>query len=182
MGENGCNVQVVAETIQPRGTENKILAAFIALNATGEEHDAKFKQATVGLCDRLVKVLPSFMIPTVYIPLQSMPRTITGKIDRRQLQAHGSSLTSKDLATLSRIDGERQAPQSDMERLIQGLWAEVLKIDPDSISTEDSFMRLGGDSIGAMRLVGMARHKGLSLEIRDIFRNPILRDLAAVCG
>ncbi len=174
------NVQVVAETIQPGGTESTILAAFVALDGASEEHDAQVKQATVGVNNQLAEVLPPFMIPTLYIPLQKIPRMATGKIDRQKLRAIGSTLTSNDLAILSRSDGERRAPQSDAERLIQGLWADVLKIGPDSISVEDSFFRMGGDSIGAMRLVGLARQNGLSLTVPDIFQNPVLRDLAAL--
>lgn len=176
----GNSAQVVAETIQPHGAESPILAAFVAIVGAGEDYNVKIKQATAGVSSRLAEVLPPFMVPTVYIPLQGIPRMTTGKLDRRQLRAIGSKLTSKDIARLSRVDGERRAPQSHVEQLIQGLWAEVLKIDTESISIDDSFFRMGGDSIGAMRLVGIARQRGLSLTIRDIFRNPVLRDLAAV--
>ncbi|KFY86252.1 hypothetical protein V500_07755 [Pseudogymnoascus sp. VKM F-4518 (FW-2643)] len=180
LGSKAADIQVFAEPIQPRGTENKILAAFITLDGAGEEHDSKVKQVSIGVNEHLSEVLPLFMIPTVYIPLQNIPRSITGKIDRRQLREVGSSLTAKDIAMLSRLDGERRAPESDMERLIQRLWAEVLQTDLDSISIDDSFIRMGGDSIGAIRLVGVARQNGLSLTIRDVFQNPILRDLATV--
>ncbi|KAL5353196.1 hypothetical protein ACLOAV_001229 [Pseudogymnoascus australis] len=182
LSSKAAGIQVFAEPIQPRGTENKILAAFITLNAAGEEHDSKVKQVSIGVNDHLSEVLPLFMIPTVYIPLQSIPRSITGKIDRRQLREVGSSLTAKDIAMLSRLDGERRAPESDMEQLIQRLWAEVLQIDVGSISADDSFIRMGGDSIGAIRLVGVARQNALSLTIRDVFQNPILRDMATVCA
>lgn len=181
LSTKAADIQVFAEPIQPRGTENKILAAFVTLDGAGEEHNTKVKQVSIGVNDHLSELLPLFMIPTVYIPLQNIPRSITGKIDRRQLREVGSSLTAKDIAMLSRLGGERRAPESDMERLIQRLWAEVLQIDLDSISIDDSFIRMGGDSIGAIRLVGVARKNGLSLTIRDVFQNPILHDLATAC-
>ncbi|KFY22082.1 hypothetical protein V493_06851 [Pseudogymnoascus sp. VKM F-4281 (FW-2241)] len=182
LGGKAAEIQVFAEPIQPRGTENKILAAFINMDGAGDKHDSKVKQVSIGVNEHLSEVLPLFMIPTVYIPLQNIPRSITGKIDRQQLREAGSSLTAKDIAMLNRLDGERRAPESDMERIIQRLWAEVLQIDIDSISIDDSFIRIGGDSIGAIRLVGVARQNGLSLTIRDVFQNPILRDLAVVCA
>ncbi len=46
---------------------------------------------------------------------------------------------------------------------MQQLWAKVLRIEPESIGLDDSFFRLGGDSIGAMKLVGKARQAGLQL-------------------
>jgi aryl carrier-like protein len=177
----GSNVQVIAEAIQPRGTESAILAGFITLKDADEDHDAKVKQAMAGVNDKLAETLPPFMIPTIYMPLQVIPRMATGKIDRSKLHALGSSLTAEGLASLSISNGERRAPRSDVEGLLQGLWADVLKLELDSISREDSFFRLGGDSIGAMQLVGMARQKGVSLTVRDIFQNPILGNLAAVC-
>ncbi|KFY15664.1 hypothetical protein V492_01861 [Pseudogymnoascus sp. VKM F-4246] len=179
LGNKATGIQVFAEPIQPCGSQNKILAAFVTLDRAGENHDSKVKQLSNGVNDHLSEVLPLYMIPTVYIPLENIPRSITGKIDRRQLRDIGSSLTAKDIAMLSRLDGERRAPESDMERLIQRLWAEVLEIDLDSISIDDSFIRMGGDSIGAIRLVGVARQNGLSMTIRDVFQNPILCDLAA---
>lgn len=181
LGCKTAGIQVFAEPIQPRGTENKILAAFVTLDSVSEEHDSKVKQVSNGVNDQQSEVLPLFMIPTVYIPLQNIPRSITGKIDRRQLRKIGSSLTAKDIAMLSRLDGERRAPESDVERLMQKLWAEVLQIDADSISIDDSFIRMGGDSIRAIQLVGVARQNGLSLTIRDVFQSPILHELAALC-
>ena len=46
---------------------------------------------------------------------------------------------------------------------MQRLWAQVLGIAADSIGLDDSFFRLGGDSIAAMKLVGEARRQGMQL-------------------
>ncbi|KAK5989320.1 Nonribosomal peptide synthase atnA [Cladobotryum mycophilum] len=159
------HAQVVAEVIQSRDTGTKQLAAFVSFGgaALGDEHDVAVKRTTAGISERLAATVPA------------------GKVDRRRLRNLGSQLTAKHLAELSRIDGERRAPRTDAERLIQGLWADVTKVDPHSISIDDNFFRIGGDSIGAMMLVGLARQNGLSsLTVRDIFRNPILRDLASL--
>lgn len=181
------NVQIVAETIQPRGTENIVLVAFVALSydeGTMDENDysGTVGRATVGLNDVLAEWMPPYMIPTVYIPIRRIPIMAAGKVDRRQLHTLGSSLTSQDIAALSRPDNRLLAPQSEMEKLMQDLWAEVLDISPNSISIADHFFRIGGDSIGAMRLVGLAQQKGISLSVRDIFRTPILRDLSVLVG
>ncbi|POR38790.1 Nonribosomal peptide synthetase [Tolypocladium paradoxum] len=180
--DNVAGVQVVAETIKPQGAGSTILVAFVAIDGLmdEEEHGGAVRQATAGVVERLAEALPPFMIPSVYIPIQAVPMLATEKVDRRSLRALGSSLTAKDMAALSRSDGDRRAPQTDTERLMQSLWAEVLHIAAGSISINDSFFRIGGDSIGAMRLVGMARQNGLLLTVRDIFRNPVLHDLAAL--
>lgn len=181
-GDSVASMQVVAETVKPHGGGSVILVAFVAIDGVmdEEEHGSAVRQATAGVMERLAEALPPFMIPSVYIPIQAIPMMPTGKVDRRSLRALGASLTAKDIAALSRSEGDRRAPQTDTERLMQGLWAEVLHIGAESISIDDSFFRIGGDSIGAMRLVGMARQSGLLLTVRDIFRNPVLHDLAAL--
>ncbi|TVY92834.1 Nonribosomal peptide synthetase [Lachnellula willkommii] len=181
------NSQAVVESICPAGVQSTVLAAFIAPGPDNakdifdeEGRGTRVRQASPDILDRLAASLPRFMIPTLFIPLPRIPLTATGKTDRRALRALGASLTVKDIAALSRTDGERRGPRSEMERLIQGIWAEVLGIDPVGISIDDSFFGVGGDSIGVMRLVGLARRDGVVLTVRDVFRNPVLRDLAAL--
>jgi non-ribosomal peptide synthetase component F/aryl carrier-like protein len=53
-----------------------------------------------------------------------------------------------------------------------------LKISASSIGLDDNFFQVGGDSIGAIKLVGEARRQGITLSVAQIFQNPILSDLA----
>ena len=61
---------------------------------------------------------------------------------------------------------------------MQRLWAQVLGIAADSIGLDDSFFRLGGDSITAMKLVGEARRHGLRLTSAQVFRHPTLAHMS----
>lgn len=65
------------------------------------------------------------------------------------------------------FDHDRR-PSTLVERLLQQLWAEVLGIDPDLISVDDSFVRLGGDSVLAMQLASLARDYHLQISPRDV--------------
>ncbi|KAK2738486.1 Non-ribosomal peptide synthetase [Myotisia sp. PD_48] len=185
---SGANVQVAAETIQPKGTETTLLVTFVALDGAEasmmaeEEYESAVRQVTAGITDQLEEKLPRYMVPGAYIPISKIPISPTGKIDRKRLRTIGSTLTTKYIASLSGLGkgGQGIAPQTDSERLVQSLWAEVLHLSPENINIEDNFFRIGGDSVGAIRLVGVARQKGLSLTVRDVFRHPILRDLAAL--
>lgn len=179
------NVQVVAETVQPRGVPSKMLVAFVALEGawdavSSEEYDATVGRATVGVTEQLAKTLPVFMVPSLYIPIRAMPMSAAGKADRRRLQEMGSSLSAKEVKALSRAGEQRRAPQTEAERAMQALWAEILNMDADSIGADDSFFRIGGDSIGAMRLVGMARYKGFGFSVRDVFQSPVLSELSTL--
>lgn len=75
---------------------------------------------------------------------------------------------------------KQREPHTGDEKLFQKLWAEILKLDPATIGVDGGFFRLGGDSIGAMRVDALARQNGLpQLTVRDVFRHPLLRDLAS---
>ncbi|PHH84108.1 hypothetical protein CDD83_2462 [Cordyceps sp. RAO-2017] len=183
--EPAASFQIIAETVQPKGADAKQLVAFVALDGAGDvtpaEYEEAVRRATTGLTDELAKTLPVFMLPAAYIPIRTVPMMATGKADRRQLRAVGAALTARDMARLSGgVEGERRPPRNDTERAVQALWAEVLGVEAESIGIDDSFFRIGGDSIGAMRLVGLSRAQGLALSVRDIFQNPVLRDLAAL--
>jgi hypothetical protein len=65
-----------------------------------------------------------------------------------------------------------------MEKRLQALWSLVLGIETDNISAESSFLRIGGESIAAMRLVSAARQQKLLLTVADIFKAPRLSQLA----
>ncbi|KAG6038309.1 putative NRPS-like protein biosynthetic cluster [Claviceps citrina] len=170
-------VQVVAQVITPRNSNNPILVAFVSLLRQGQGAMAGaapqglLSESTQDLEDRLSAMLPSYMV--------SIPTTATGKIDRRALRAQFGSLTGDELASQNILRQRAYcAPVSAAEKQLQSLWASVLGLDSSKISADDSFLRIGGDSIQAMRLAGAAREHGLSLTVANIFKYPKLRDLA----
>ncbi|KAG8427478.1 Nonribosomal peptide synthetase [Metarhizium acridum] len=180
----GKAVAVVAETIKPKGSHGIMMVSFVCFESedemSDEDYEKTVRSATRSVAGKLGEQLPPFMIPSVFIPVRNIPITPTGKTDRRQLRSYGSSLTSTDIAALSRTEDERRAPTNDSEKSMQGLWAEVLNMEPDNISIDDSFFRVGGDSIGAMKLVGLARKTGLALAVKDVFKYPVMRDLCTL--
>jgi aryl carrier-like protein len=68
--------------------------------------------------------------------------------------------------------------QTTMECALQKIWSTTLNNSPSDINADDHFFRLGGDSISAMKLVSTARLQGYTLNVSDIFKQPVLRDLA----
>ena len=75
---------------------------------------------------------------------------------------------------------KRRGRAASVERKLLALWSSMLEMDEDSIAGEDSFFELGGDSLTAMKLVGVARDEGLTLTVADVFRNPVFEDMVAV--
>ncbi|CAE7003061.1 Destruxin synthetase [Pyrenophora teres f. teres] len=122
------------------------------------------------LVEMLEAQLPTYMVPQTLTVLDAMPVNPNGKVDRKALEQQAD--------TQSNHSGQKQQPSTPAERAMQQLWAGVLAIAPDSIGLDDSFFRLGGDSIVAMKLVGEARKAGMHLTVADVFMHPILQDLA----
>ncbi|KAK8085892.1 hypothetical protein PG997_007163 [Apiospora hydei] len=160
---------VAAEIITPKNSNNPILAVFLSASKEGKTRE-----------ERLPDRVPQYMVPGAYIEIDKIPMTTTNKTDRRELREFGSSKTLEDLAQLQSRGKERRMPASEMEKRLQQLWSSVLQIDPASISAESNFLRIGGESIAAMRLVAAARGQKLSLTVADIFKAPRLSDLALI--
>lgn len=178
------HVSVVAEVSQPSGGTDPMLVAFLAIgdaaDGTKEEVNAALARLITMIDDQVGNYLMSYMIPSTYIPLNTLPLTGTGKTDRRQLKEIIASMTLEQLADLApgRSLTAYQEPSTDVERQLQRLWASVLGVEARSISAHDAFLRIGGDSVSAMRLVAAAHAEGLSFSTADIFRCPQLKDLA----
>lgn len=175
-------VQVVAETVQPAGANNPILVAFVALAGaqamTHEAHDAAVRQATDGLAERLRQVLPSYMVPAAYLPIQEMPVTTAGKTDRRRLRALGTSMWPQYRSSRDKKDVSSQ-PLNETETLLQTVWMSVLNLSADEASVDAGFSSLGGDSISAMQLVSRCRLHNIVFTVSDILQANTIRKLAA---
>lgn len=181
--------QVVAEVIVPSGEPAQpLLAVFLSASGdtqemenrtNGENVDMRILAVAEDSEDRLAEHLPTYMVPSAFFTVSRMPMTATGKTDRRQLRQTAGAFSRRQLADArSEAEGGRQKPSTAVERQLQQLWAQVLKIDAQSISSNDTFFRLGGDSITAMKLVSNARQEGLAVSVMDIFRHPRLTALA----
>ncbi|MEM7356399.1 MAG: condensation domain-containing protein, partial [Acidobacteriota bacterium] len=120
--------------------------------------------------------LPSYLVPTVYVPLTDLPRLANGKIDRGALGRR----------PLPASEGGRTAwaaPATPVEELVAAIFAEVLGAD-DSVSERiglhDDFFELGGHSLLAIRLSSRLREAfGVELPVQAIFEAPTVADLAA---
>ncbi|MGJ7874794.1 amino acid adenylation domain-containing protein [Streptomyces rochei] len=109
-------------------------------------------------------LLPDYMIPAAFVPLESLPLTATGKVDRAALPAPTYD------------GGGGRAPRDARERLLCRILTDVLNV-PD-VSIDDNFFARGGDSIDSIQLVSRARQAGLVITPRDVFLHQTVEGLA----
>ncbi|EME80592.1 uncharacterized protein MYCFIDRAFT_93876, partial [Pseudocercospora fijiensis CIRAD86] len=179
---------VIVELVELRGQAPAVLVAFVQHTVVAAEGVVTLDETRIPtmasmmgeLEVQLRDRLPTYMLPKLYVPLTRIPLTTSGKADRRLLRQLGSDLTAQQISLL-RSHPHRTPPSTRTERLLADLWAQVLKIDDEAeISIHDDFFQSGGDSISVMKFVGLARGKGLYLDVRDVFANPTIHLLSPI--
>lgn len=139
----------------------------------------EFRHSTTEAQKRLRGLLPSYMVPSMFIPVRVMPQTVTGKLDRRSLRSAVQSLSSEELQNYRAAPLAKTPVSSDAERLLQAMWADLLCTAKESIGAEDNFLVIGGDSIFTMRMVATARRAGFGFTVADVLSpNSSLSSLA----
>jgi amino acid adenylation domain-containing protein len=112
--------------------------------------------------------LPEPMLPATYVPLDSLPLTANGKVDRHQLPG---------------LDGQRAAqteyvaPRNAVEDSLVRIWADVLKVE--RVGVNDSFFELGGHSLLATMLVGRVKEAfDVHVRLQELFHTPTVAHMA----
>jgi acyl carrier protein len=147
--------------------ENSSEATLVAyvVPAEGEE-----EADPIQLREFLRQKLPEYMVPSVFVNLDSLPLTPNGKVDRRALPA-----LSPDRLALRR---DYVAPCTPEEKEIADICAEVLNLE--RVGLHDNFFDLGGNSLIATRLVfQLQEHFQVRLPLVRLFEKPTVAGLAA---
>ncbi|PYH90975.1 putative nonribosomal peptide synthase [Aspergillus ellipticus CBS 707.79] len=174
---------VVAE-IARLGADRQLLVAFVATpgaDAGLPALEARLRAAGPRLRAALAAALPAYMQPEAVVGLPAIPRTTSGKTDRRRLQQIGTQLHISQLLWLRAAGipaATRSPPATPGERLLAALWADVLGIPAERIGRDDDFFFLGGDSLAVMRLTTRAHAHHHLLPARAVFETPVLAQLA----
>ncbi|HSE18776.1 MAG TPA: amino acid adenylation domain-containing protein [Pyrinomonadaceae bacterium] len=139
---------------------NKYLVAYVTMNnGTGSEHLRQY----------LSESLPETMVPSAFVELDQLPRTLNGKIDRKALPA------------LERLQAEKELrdarPQGPVEEIVAGIWSEVLRLP--AIGRHGNFFNLGGHSLLVTQVLSRVREFfKVELPVRSLFETPTIEGFA----
>jgi len=112
--------------------------------------------------------LPGSMVPSAYVAMEKLPRTMSGKIDRRALPQLKNRAGRREFAP----------PRTATEQMVAEIWSNILGLP--KISLHDDFFELGGHSLLATQVMGRVRSTtGVELPLRALFENPTVAQLAA---
>ena len=124
-----------------------------------------------ALRNALDGTLPSYMLPSYFVPIDKIPLTPNGKVNRKELPDPRDMEIEKDI--------DYVAPRNKTEEEIVDIWSEVLKMNKEIISIDGNFFKLGGHSLKAGIMITLI-HKAMNvkLKMQDIFEMPTIRELA----
>jgi acyl-coenzyme A synthetase/AMP-(fatty) acid ligase len=113
--------------------------------------------------------LPDHMIPTVFVMLDSLPLTPSGKVNRRALPEPDWSKRELEEAYV--------APRTPVEGMLAGIWVQILGVK--EVGVHDNFFELGGHSLLATQIISRTRDIfRLDLSLRTIFEAPTVAGMA----
>jgi amino acid adenylation domain-containing protein len=116
----------------------------------------------------LNECLPSSMVPSAFVMMEKLPRTVSGKVDRRALP-HLKDRTGR---------GEYVPPRTTTEQIVADIWANTLRLP--KISLQDNFFELGGHSLLVTQVIVRVRKAlGVELPLSELFDNPTVEKFAA---
>ena len=148
---------VTVQTV--KNNENYGLIAYVVVS---EEMDDDY--LTKSICEYVNEYKPDYMVPSFVIKLDTIPLTVNGKVNRRALLEVDFDLLSVEYV----------APTNEIEEQIVDVFEVVF--NQKGIGIYDDFVRLGGDSITAIRVISLLEKNGISCSARDIlnYKTPYL--------
>ncbi len=113
--------------------------------------------------------LPEYMVPSVFVTLEALPLTPSGKVDRKSLPAPTGDRPNLGTTYVT--------PQTEVQRTVTAVWQEVLGVE--KVGIYDNFFDLGGHSLLVVKAHGKLQEMfGQDLPMVEMFRYPTISALA----
>jgi len=163
-------IHSVCVTTHKGKLDQHFLVAYIVM----KEHDIKNKNYISpkenAFREILAKFIPAYMIPSKFIFIDKLPLTSNGKVDYKALPI------PEPIGHIN--SGDYIAPETEMEKKLSLIWAKLFQ--REQVGVYENFFELGGDSILSIQLVSKSRQYGIEFNIKELFSNPTIAELAKI--
>jgi acyl carrier protein len=157
--EQAAGVRESAVVARGEGGQTR-LVAYVAPGAAGVTGSQ--------LREHVKQRLPGYMVPAQVVVMGALPRTESGKVDRRRLPEPEESREAQEGYV---------APQTPLEEKVARIWSELLH--REAVGVTDNFFDLGGHSLLATQVISRVREAfSLELPLRTLFEAPTVGQLA----
>lgn len=156
-----CSIDIISQSVVVV-RKNDEGRQFICAFYTGTETDAKEIRNYIG------KKLPKYMLPHLFIHLEKIPMTSSGKINRK-------ALPEVDLYAVDTLV-EYIAPSTEKEKILVSAIQNILGIE--KVGVMDNFFDIGGDSLKAIELISQIEKQGYHTDTKKIFDCENIKELA----
>lgn len=174
------------------GAAKRKLAAVVSFHWTPTEADAYDKPWDTPIShpdvlqlikvakERLSDLVPSYMVPTLWVAIPRIPALASAKLDRKQVGAWLADMNDETYRMILEIESsmEPAIPTSGVVMKMQSIWAKVLNMPVETVKPNKTWLSLGGDSITAMQLLARCRKEGISITLNQVLRSKSLAHLA----
>ncbi|HEY9881711.1 MAG TPA: amino acid adenylation domain-containing protein [Leptolyngbyaceae cyanobacterium] len=129
------------------------------------------RQLIPDLRQHLKQSLPDYMVPSAFVPLEALPITTNGKVDRRALPPLTEAFIHSPSPTITSL--------TPTELTLVDIWKELLRLK--QVNIHDNFFELGGHSLLATQMTSRVRDAfGLEMPLKNVFEAPTIAQLAPI--
>jgi amino acid adenylation domain-containing protein len=174
---------VVVEYPRSGLCEKKLVAVLRFEDSSSDAEDGLFGGAK-GLTEdvyclllsHVSSVLTPAMIPSKWLSLPCVPQTPSGKADRKQVRGWLENMDNNTYTRIFHPNGTANLISDPSDSMV-AIWLKVLKLAPQSLRLDQSFIRNGGDSIMAMEVRHRAHEAGINIDVRELLGSHTLQKI-----
>lgn len=182
LGRNDFQVKIRGQRIE-LGEIEAILSSFPGITQSvvlakdrqsdGQKYLAGYYVSSGSLAPQAIRRymqtrLPVSLVPAYLVSVTKFPVTVSGKLDTKALPVPDE--TAED---------DIVAPRTEVERVLAGIFAELLEIPIESVSIHSDFFSLGGDSLKSTKLsFAASKALGIAVSVTSLFKHPTVEALA----
>jgi len=159
------HIKKAVVTARSRESGELYLCAYIV----ADEKNKKIDLSDLRL--HLSAKLPGYMIPGIFVMMERLPLTGSGKVDKKALPDPGMEMLPADYTP----------PRNQPEEILVRIWGDILGIEKSKIGIDANFFQLGGHSLKATLLIsGIQKQLGVKVPLAAVFNTQTIRGLSEI--